>query len=117
VELVNSVYMNSIIVIFINQKEENMSLLYLIDNSYQEFADFRRHKSVQIEPVVIPQRIKLAACDYVLCVYTVRPVHHFFGTHVLCTLVLCDWGTYSSWSVLHNSFYRALHVLLCFSST
>jgi hypothetical protein len=31
VELVYSVYMNRIIVIFINQKEENMSQLYLID--------------------------------------------------------------------------------------
>jgi hypothetical protein len=29
-----------------------------------KFSDFRRHKSVQIEPAVIPQWIKLYACDY-----------------------------------------------------
>ncbi len=48
------------------------------------FADFRRHKSVQIEPVVIPQRIKLGACHYVPFVTC---VHSMFCTPVRRTLV------------------------------
>jgi hypothetical protein len=39
----------------------------------------------QREPVVIPQRIKLGACDYVLFVYTVRSAH-WFAVH-LCSAI------------------------------
>ncbi len=52
----------------------------------EKFADFRRHKSVQIEPVVIPQRIKLSACDYVPFLTC---VHSMFCTLVRRTLVSC----------------------------
>ncbi len=52
----------------------------------EQISNFRWHKSVQIEPVVIPQRIKLGACDYVLFVYTVRSAH-WFAVH-LCSAIM-----------------------------
>jgi hypothetical protein len=53
-----------------------------------KFSNFCWHKSVQIEPVVITQRIKLGACDYVLFVYTVRSAH-WFTVH-LFSVNLCS---------------------------
>ncbi len=53
----------------------------------------------------------------------VGALHRFHGSIVrvlsrsLQHQLVCHVEECSSWSVLHNSFYRALHVLLCFSST
>ena len=78
---------------------------------FSKFADFRRHKSVQIEPVVIPQRIILNTCDYVLFVCTQYIL--YTGSLYPCALQkrLC-----SSWSVLHHLSCPSIHILLCYNS-
>jgi hypothetical protein len=72
----------------------------VVQSTYSiKFADFRRHKSVQIDRLnpwtgCNTLRLKLDASDYVLFVYTVYPVHHF-SVHLCSVHFSC-----SSWSVL-----------------